>query len=114
MRKPTPFAVPSNEILVNGLPKEVVEHIVRRHWNEIRYCYEKELSRNPNLAGKVAVDFEIGPLGEVISADVRESTLESPAVTQCIVGNVKRWVFPAPGGGGVVDVHYPFLFAVHQ
>lgn len=94
----------------DGLAKEVVERIVRRHWNEIKYCYEKELSHDPNLAGKVTVDFEIGPVGDVVKADASESTLGSIAVATCITANVQRWQFPAPSGGGVVEVHYPFLF----
>ncbi len=94
----------------DGLAKDVVARIVRRHWNEIRYCYERELSHDPNLAGKVAVYFQIGPIGDVLRAEVRETTLANEAAEQCMLENVRRWRFPQPAGGGLVDVNYPFLF----
>jgi hypothetical protein len=109
--KPTHLPLPGGPIMTSdGLAKEVVERIVRRHWNEIRYCYEKELSHDPNLAGKITVDFVIGPIGDVVKAETGESTLGSAAVASCVTANVQRWQFPPPAGGGIVDVHYPFLF----
>jgi hypothetical protein len=41
---------------------------------------------------------------------VRESTLKNDAVEQCIIDRIKTWKFPAPAGGGVVTVNYPFIF----
>jgi hypothetical protein len=106
----TPFAPPPDYRLEGGLAKDVVGRIVRRHWNEIRYCYEKELAKDPNLAGKVSMSFRIGPMGDVLSAQVSESTLGNEAAEQCMTGNIRRWAFPQPKGGGVVDVNYPFMF----
>src|SRR5690606_2089452 len=37
----------------DGLPKEVVQRILRQHQNRIRACYEKGLTTNPNLTGTV-------------------------------------------------------------
>lgn len=93
-----------------GLDRAVVARVIRNHWNEIRYCYEKELTRNPNLAGKVAVAFDIGPVGEVTVASISESTLDSQAARTCMLDSVRRWKFPAPRGGAVVQVRYPFVF----
>lgn len=92
------------------IPKDVVGRIIRNHWNEIRYCYEKELAKDPNLAGKVAMRFQIGPIGAVITTEVSETSLQNPAAEQCITSSVRRWVFPAPKGGGIVEVQYPFMF----
>jgi hypothetical protein len=115
LREPKHVAAPVSLVHVtDGLSKDVVGRVIQKHWNEIRYCYEKELSLAPNLAGKVAIAFRIGPVGDVISADIRESTLESSAVHECILANVRRWVFPHPAGDGVVDVSYPFLFDTRQ
>lgn len=94
----------------SGLDRAVVARVIRNHWNEIRYCYEKELSRDPNLAGKVAVAFDIGPVGEVTVASISESTLESAAARTCMLDSVRRWKFPAPRGGAIVQVRYPFVF----
>jgi hypothetical protein len=32
-------------------------------------------------------------------------------VEQCIAQSVRRWTFPAPEGGGIVVVSYPFVLA---
>jgi hypothetical protein len=102
--------VPGNTHVIGGLTADEVGRIIRRHWNEIKYCYEKELSKDPNLAGKVGVYFQIGPVGDVIQANVRESDLHNSNVEECMLANVRRWKFPNPRGGGVVDVNYPFIF----
>jgi hypothetical protein len=108
--KPPTHFVPGKTSVVGGLTADEVGRIIRRHWNEIKYCYEKELSKNPNLAGKVATSFQIGPLGDVVRANVSETDLHSPDVEECMLKNVRNWKFPNPRDGGVVDVSYPFIF----
>lgn len=103
--------VPGNTHVIGGLTADEVGRIIRRHWNEIKYCYEKELSKDPNLAGKVGVAFQIGPIGDVVTAKVSETDLHSNNVEECMLSNVRRWKFPNPRGGGVVDVNYPFIFS---
>lgn len=102
--------IPGKTTILGGLSQEVVGQIVRRHWNEIKYCYERELAKDPNLEGKVAVSFQIGPVGSVIRTTIAETTLGNSAAEQCMLNQVKKWRFPAPEGGGVVDVTYPFIF----
>lgn len=108
--KGTTRFIPGKTTILGGLSQEVVGRIVRRHWNEIKYCYEKELAKDPNLYGKVAVFFRIGPVGSVIASQVAETTLGNSAAESCMVEQVKKWRFPAPEGGGVVEVTYPFIF----
>jgi TonB family protein len=87
----------------------VIQRVVRRHMNEIRYCYERELVRDPTLRGTVRLSFVIGPDGRVVSATAERGDLPE-GVTSCVVAAVRRWTFPAPDGGGVVAVTYPFVF----
>jgi hypothetical protein len=89
------------------LDKEIIRRIVRAHINEVRSCYNAGLSRNPKLAGRVTVDFQIVGSGTVASSSVSSTTLSDEAVGDCIAKAVKRWTFPKPRGGGVVDVSYP-------
>lgn len=93
-----------------SLSRDVIRRYIRRHLNQIRYCYEQQLAREPDLAGRVAVRFIIGPDGRVTVAAVANSTLASPAAEQCIAHAVQRISFPAIDGGGVVVVTYPFSF----
>jgi len=92
-----------------ALSAEVIRRTIRRHVNEVRFCYEQELSSRPDLAGRVTVSFIIGQTGAVMSSGVMQTTLNNARVESCIVQAVHRWTFPAPDGGGVVGVNYPFV-----
>ena len=92
-----------------ALDKDIIRRIVRAHINEVRYCYNQALARDPNAKGRVAVQFTIGGTGKVPSAVVQETTMKDAGVGNCIAQAVKRWTFPKPEGGGSVIVTYPFV-----
>jgi TonB family protein len=92
-----------------SLSKEVIRRVIQRHLNEVRFCYEQALSAQPALSGRVQVKFVISPSGAVPAANVESSTLGAARAEQCIAQAVRRWAFPAPDGGGVVIVSYPFV-----
>ncbi len=92
-----------------SLSREVIRRVIRRHINEVRFCYEQQLNARPDLEGRVMVSFIISPTGAVQTASVGNSTINNAAVEGCIVQAVRRWTFPAPDGGGVVGVNYPFM-----
>jgi TonB family protein len=94
-----------------SLSKEVIRRVIRRHINEVRFCYEQELNQRPDLEGRVTVSFIISPAGAVQSATVANSTMGNSRVESCIAGAVRRWSFPAPEGGGIVVVNYPFMLS---
>jgi TonB family protein len=92
-----------------SLSKEVIRRVIQRHINEVRFCYEQELNQRPDLAGRVSVKFIISPSGAVQAANVENSSLGAARAEQCIAQAVRRWTFPAPDGGGIVIVSYPFV-----
>jgi TonB family protein len=92
-----------------SLSKETIRRSIQRRLNEVRYCYEQELTRRPDLRGRVQVKFVIAPDGAVQAAKVESSTLAAAQAEACIAQAVRRWSFPAPDGG-VVIVSYPFVF----
>jgi len=102
--------IPGRTIVVGGLSRDVINRIIQRHYNEVKYCYEKELTKDPALYGKVTVLFVIDGVGRVGDALVQQSTMGSEPVESCIVTHVRRWAFPAPQGGGTVQVTYPYVF----
>ena len=102
--------VPGRTIVVGGLSRDVINRIIQRHYNEVKYCYEKELTKDPGLYGKITVMFVIDGTGRVGDALVQQSTMGSEPVESCIVGHVRRWAFPAPEGGSSVQVTYPYVF----
>ncbi|PRP91770.1 FHA domain protein [Enhygromyxa salina] len=91
-----------------ALDRDIIRRIVRAHINEVRSCYNSGLTKNPNLEGRVAVNFVITGTGKVGSSVVQESTIKDSSVSNCIAKAVKRWKFPKPRGGGNVIVTYPF------
>ncbi len=94
-----------------SLSREVIRRVIQRHINEVRFCYEQELNQRPDLEGRVMVSFIISATGAVQSAAVGSSTISNARVEGCIVQAVRRWTFPAPDGGGVVGVNYPFVLS---
>jgi hypothetical protein len=108
---PSSDATRDSEPTVTGtLDRELIRQVVHRNRNQVRYCYESQLSTHPNLAGKVTLGFVIGRTGQVTSARIQSSTVKSPELLECLVTRFKTWAFPKPKGGGVVTVAYPLTF----
>ncbi|MFO0573083.1 MAG: TonB family protein [Polyangia bacterium] len=103
-----PEVVPGTAEVRGSLDKELIRRIIRRHINEVKFCYEKELTRIQNLEGRVMIQFTISPTGAVAASFVQSSTMNNPPVEQCIAAAVRRWEFPKPQGG-IVIVTYPFV-----
>jgi len=92
-----------------GLDKDIVRRIVRAHLNEVRHCYGRALSANPEVAGRVEVEFVVSPEGRVLTAVVASSSLGNAPAATCIAKAVKRWKFPKPQSAGTVNIRYPFV-----
>ncbi|MBK9758363.1 MAG: AgmX/PglI C-terminal domain-containing protein [Nannocystis sp.] len=95
--------------VVGALDKDIIRRIVRAHINEVRYCYNQALARDPNAKGRVAIQFTIGGTGKVPSAVVQDTTMKDAAVGNCIAQATRRWTFPKPTDGNSVIVLYPFV-----
>lgn len=108
-RAKAPDVVPGTAQVRGALDKEIIRRVIRRHINEVKFCYEKELTKNPDLYGRVMVQFTIAGTGAVVASVVQQSTMNNPPVDECIAGAVRRWEFPKPQGGGIVVVSYPFV-----
>ncbi len=89
-----------------------IRRVIRSRIALVRSCYERGLERHADMAGRVDLQFVIGPDGVVTSAQIRSSELGDPPVEQCIVSNVRNWAFPVPVGGDSTTVNYPFI--LHQ
>jgi hypothetical protein len=98
-------------LILGSLDKGSIQAVIQRHLNQIRYCYQRELTKDPDLAGRVVIKFVVARDGTVSSATVKSSTMGNNLVETCIAGRFMRFVFPEPAGGGIVIVSYPFLFS---
>ncbi|HEX4462933.1 MAG TPA: AgmX/PglI C-terminal domain-containing protein, partial [Polyangia bacterium] len=104
-----PGVVPGTANVRGALDKEIIRRVVRRHLNEVKFCYEKALIRQSSLSGRVTMQFTIGANGRVLASIVQSSTLNDREVEQCLQAAVSRWEFPQPNGGGIVIVSYPLV-----
>jgi TonB family protein len=109
-RARAPDVIPGQANVRGSLDKEIIRRIIRRHINEVKYCYESELTKKADLSGRISVQFTIAATGQVIASVLQSSTMGNLRVENCVVQSVRRWEFPKPMGGGIVIVSYPFNF----
>jgi hypothetical protein len=100
----------SGDSISGRLPPEAIQRVVRQNFGRFRFCYEKALSQNPTLAGRVTATFVIGRDGGVSSVQNGGSDLADPAVVSCVVRSFYGLSFPQPEGG-IVTVTYPIVFS---
>jgi hypothetical protein len=91
------------------LSREDIQSVIRAAQPQIRYCYEKQLVRDPQLEGMLRLEISISPDGDVTQVTPASSSLDSDEVVECVVGLARAWTFP--GAGGATEVAYPFIFS---
>lgn len=92
-----------------GLSREEIDKVVRGRANLIKACYQRELNRKRELAGKLVVSFVIAADGAVKSTRIDPgSSLRDESVEGCVRTIISKLRFPAKGGG---IVNYPFFFS---
>lgn len=105
------YSLPLEEeaLVEGGLSKDQIAAVIQRNIGQIIYCYEKGLQVEPDLNGRVAVNFIIGGRGSVSSARINHTSLNDRPVEGCILNKLRAWKFPKPSGNVNVKVTYPFL-----
>jgi len=93
-----------------SLSPGAIRDVVGENLAFFRFCFEWELNRHPNLAGRLTMSFVIAEDGTVREATVLEDGLASETVTRCFEGVTSRMTFPRPEDGEVT-VHYPFVLS---
>ena len=68
--------VGGDPIILGALDKSLIDAVIKRNMAQIRYCYQRELTKNPTLGGKITVKFVIAKDGTVSSATTKTSTLQ--------------------------------------
>ena len=90
---PVPFRILQQS---GPLSQRELTLVVRHRMGAIRYCYQRELNRQPSLSGQVVVRIQIDEAGVV-----RESTvlrdIGGSAVGACVNSRFVRMKFPAQG-----------------
>jgi len=97
-------------IILGAVEAEDVHAVIHEHLSPIRGCYQEQLTRNPNLYGKVVVKFVIAKDGSVSSAKINSTSMNNPLVESCLCQEFMTMRFTRPVGGGIAVVTYPFVF----
>jgi hypothetical protein len=106
-----PSLTPIGDSVVSGrLPATLIQRTVRQNFGRFRMCYEKGLTQNPNLTGRIEVRFLINSDGTVGQAMQGASDLPDAGVVSCIVRQFYALSFPKPDSGSV-RVTYPLLLS---
>ena len=88
-----------------------IHEVLLGHISAIRYCYERELKRNPELKGKVTVRITVAPEGSVRKAEIVSSTVSSTRVERCILSRIRLWKDFQPIAPDEGDVTFRQVYA---
>ena len=84
--------------------------IIKHNMSRFQGCYIKELSKNPNLAGQVILQFQVNTEGQVVNAKVQESTLQNLKIEECLLRHIQGIPFdPSIGSDHIIT--FPFVFS---
>jgi len=92
----------------SGEPNPALQGALGGKAGQSRACYEKALSTNTTLSGRMTVSIKINQQGTVCSAQVK-SDLNNPLVENCVLQSFRSATFPAPKGG-CVEASVPLYF----
>jgi hypothetical protein len=108
--KPPAKPEPADDELVSvgSLDREAIRRVIQASNARVRGCYERGLTRNPELSGKVTLELVIATTGKVSSSRVSSSDLDDREVEDCLADVGQSLTFPRPKGGSV-RVAYPFI-----
>lgn len=84
-----------------------IDQVVRLKQGMFKFCYQKEVNKQPDLAGSIVMKWVIATNGSVRNARRIGGTLQNDAVTRCMETNIGLLQFPPKGPATVT---YPFVF----
>lgn len=88
----------------------LIDNVIRRHLNQIRYCYQRVLNEIPDLEGNVSITFIIDQSGVVTSTNIDSSSLNNEEVETCLCSRFDRFSFPEKPDEGTTTATYTFTF----
>jgi len=94
-----------------SIDREAIRRAIQSNLRAIRTCYERQLNRQPDLFGKLIMEWVIAEQGRVRSVRVKSSEIGDPRVGECVGGVIRTIRFPEPPTNEEVTVSYPFFFS---
>jgi len=92
-----PVCEAETEFVDPDVDTQSVSAVVESKSGSVRRCYERYLTGEPDLQGKVEVLIEVGPDGVVTGVQVPFNSTNHQELARCITRSIRRWQFPATG-----------------
>lgn len=87
-----------------------LQNAVYQKQNSLMTCYADALAENPDLQGKVDMQFGVAPDGRVVMVKVTGSSLEDKGTEDCLVAKSKDWAFAATNRDTLMKFDTDFTF----
>jgi hypothetical protein len=106
---PTGNSDASHEVVPN-LSKEEIRSTIQANLQSVQSCFDDARRRASAQEGHLVVHFLIEPDGHVNHTALALNETGLSELPCCVTSAIKGWQFPAPKGGGVALITYPFAF----
>jgi Ca-activated chloride channel family protein len=95
--------------VTGGLPKESVRRLIEEHMASLSGCYKLASGEQSGPKGKIVLTLTIDQKGRVIMVHPDRNHPTNRRLGECIVGELKKVLFPAPEGGKTAVVTLVFV-----
>lgn len=93
-KAPTGKAALGSVDVASGENVDKVKTVIQKYKGQVKYCYDQRLKENPNISGRIAVEFSVAS-GRVSSVAIVENSTGDSALESCVKGKVRSWRFPS-------------------
>lgn len=95
-----------------GVSQEIIHQVIANNMKSFAVCYEKSLSLDQTLEGKMVLDWFIVTGGKVENAKINDTKSEiiDPKLRACMLQKLSALNFPEPVNTNSFAVSYPFAF----
>jgi hypothetical protein len=101
-------AIAAGPTRMSDIDKAILRSGIRSRLGPVRRCYERSLTRKPDLEGRIAFEIVV-VAGSVARVREASSTLGDPAVSRCIAKEIERIALPRAVYTGTIRLTYPFV-----
>jgi biopolymer transport protein ExbD len=77
----------------------------------VEACFATALGANPTLQGRVVIQVDVGPKGEILGTELVSSTVADEALPKCILEKVPSLRYEPLGDQQTARIHYPLVFS---
>lgn len=111
--QPSPTASSSPDSECHGAIDESLQHQLAGRAAQVRFCYEKLLSREPQREGRLMVTVRLSETGTIERARITLDELADPETADCALESFKDPLNGTPTGGCAI-VNVPLRFKVKK